>query len=259
MKNIIILSIIFLSFLSCQVTEEMMLNKDGSGEYRIGIDMSATLKTVNSMKGEMDSLKLRDQKQKLSKKIDSFIPITDFLSKAKDSIELTKEEEKVLKEMKDLSVHINIDEEAGIMKVEYIYPYKKVSQLNNFFQNLKTINAIEKRYKGKDQNDIKKDGDVIGELSKFKINYSFRNKVFKRKTQIEETNEKDDEKTNNNADKLSEMFQYQIIYHFPSPIKEVNYEGEATMSIDRKTLFINVPLDKFDKNRELLNFEIILE
>ncbi len=258
MKYIFYTLFVFLVLSSCQLREEVTLNKDGSGEYRLGIDMSAMLNTAQNIGKNKDTAVNKKISGMLpKKKVDSIIRLDKFIKKVKDSIELTPIEEKAIKEMKDMVMHIQIDEEAGKMKMEYIYPYKRLSDLNNFFQNLEVINTIENRYKGKEKVRIT-DGNVLKELAKYKVIYSYKNKVFTRKTEGSIAKKKKEGQKKDIED-FSKMFQYQIVYHFPSPIKSVNYKGEAKMSIDRKTLFIDVPLNSLEENSHLLDFEIILE
>ncbi len=257
MKKIIYVFSVLMLISSCQIKEEVTIHPDGSGEYKMGIDLSPMLNTLRSMKN--DSITKVDMNTKPDKKIDSLIPVKVFYEKSKDSLKLTKKEKKVFKEMEDLVMHIQVDEGAGKMKMEYIYPFRKINQLDNFFQNLKLINQVEKRYKGKNGKKIS-DEDAINELSKYKVQYTFKNKVFKRTTQNAIVNDnKDNKEKKEGLDKLSEMFSYEMVYHFPYPIKKVNYKGEAKMSTDRKTLYITVPVDNLDKHSDLLNFEVILE
>ncbi len=256
MKKLVSIIFIGIFVTSCQIREEMTIHKDGSGEYRLGIDVGSMIKAMNEMK--KDTVAKVDVKSQPEESIDSLIPVDYFYQKAKDSIQLTKEEEKAFEEMKGLMMHIKMDKDAGIMKFEYIYPYKKMNQLNNFFQNLKLINEVEKKYKEKKTTET---NDMINELGKYKVNYSFKRKIFKRKTislnKKEGKAEAKEEKKG--LDKLSDFFQYEIVYHFPYPIKKVKYKGEAKMSADRKTLYIKVPVDELDDNPKLLDFEVILE
>jgi hypothetical protein len=45
------------------------------------------------------------------------------------------------------------------------------------------------------------------------------------------------------------------VFFFPKKIKSVSYK-DAMLSTDGKTLIIEVPLDKIDKNPKLLDFEV---
>lgn len=254
-KNIVFLFAIILMS-SCQIREEMTINKNGSGEYRIGYEMGSMLKAMEGIK--KDSVKNTEGKKDAEEMIEYFIPVDDIYKKAKDSLHLTKEEKKAFKEMKGMMMHIELNEKTGLMKFEYIFPYKKINQLNHFFQNLNLINNVEKRYKGKSTD---KTDNLIDKFGKYKISYSFKGKVFKRKTLSSNKKPKknEPEKENEILDKISDYYQYRIVYHFPYPIKQIKSEGEAKMSADRKTLYINVPLVEMEKNPQLLDFEVILE
>jgi hypothetical protein len=259
MKKIFVLFTILLAFSSCKIQEEVTINKNGSGEYRLGIDMGTMMETVKGMGQNKDSLSAQKVSEKKSKKVDSIIPIIEQIYLSKDSLKLTKKEEKALNEMKGLVLHLQIDEDEGKMRLEYIYPFKKIKQLDNFFQNIYIINQIDKRNK-KNKEKKSPDDDIVDKLSNYKVEYKFKKKHFGRKTIIIEKEKRKDTKNNENKnDKFSQMFTYQMIYHFPYPIKKVKYTGEARMSTDRKTLYISIPMDDLEKNKDLLDFDIFFE
>ena len=259
MKYYIYILFLLFGMSSCQIKEEMTVNKDGSGEYHLGIDMSELIKaTKNVKKNIKDSLGSNQKDTTSYKSYDSVFLVSSFYKKVSDSLELSKKEKKALKELKDLVVHLKVDEKANIMNVSYVLPYKNFSQLENLFQNLRIFNRIENRYKKK-KSKPKEQEDMFDKLFNYKVHYSLRNNIFTRKTipqKKERTKAKD---SLAKKEDISNFFTYEMIYHFPSPIKEIKYKGEAKMSADRKTLFISIPANQFDSDSELLDFQIILE
>ncbi len=63
----------FLSLFSCQMTEEVFLNKDGSGSYHFKVDMSAMADFVE----QQDSVKGKNKLEKL----DTIFYVSDYLKK----------------------------------------------------------------------------------------------------------------------------------------------------------------------------------
>ncbi len=51
---------------------------------------------------------------------------------------------------------------------------------------------------------------------------------------------------------------YRLVYHFENEIKNVSFKG-ATISDDKKTMTIEMPMDSIVKNPKLLNFKVKLK
>jgi len=247
MKKLLLLVISLALFTSCQLNEEITFHKNGSGEYKLAIDMSGFMAMAKGMDQKKDSL--TEKKEPLVK--DTVYKLADMLSDKKDSIaHLPKEERELLESMKNVVVKIHADEMKGEMTMAYIYPFKKTSDLENI---LEKFEKIEKNRK--DKNDIMT--DMSNGLPKTKVSYNFSKRKFHRKVKLIKTEKKKDSINKDSKEKeaMLGMFKYKLIYHFPYTIKSVSYK-DALLSADRKTLIIEVPIDKMINNPTLLDFEV---
>ena len=242
-KNALLLLILALSLASCMFTEEIYIKNDGSGSYAFKMDISQMVESMKEISTK-DSLKAPQV-------VDSIIYFKDILEKRKDSIQkLDPEDRMALEAIKDLKLHMLIDEEEGKMLLDFGMDFKHISELQNMQDKISKAQAL---------NDNKDDDE--GLKSKSDVAYSFKNKVFKREVIMKDLSSEELEVVEQSI-KQSNSFldgtMYKIIYHFESPIKKVSFKG-AMISDDKKTLTIEVPLDSVMKNPKWLEFEVKLK
>lgn len=225
MKNLYYLLVLLstISITSCQFTEEITLKKNGSGQYKLNLDMSAMMGAISEM-GQNDSIK------KEKEKIDSTFFIKDIIEQNKDSIaQLPEEQRKLIEALKDLKMHIHLDEEKGEMQYDFIVDFKDLSELDNIKRK------VEKAQKLQDNK-----GDAKESIENHDVFYSYTKKHFRRQVVMKELTEEEQEAYEAKMEE-SKMFLggsvYKLIYHFPKKIKKVNYK-EAQFSSDHKTLTI---------------------
>ncbi|ASV31012.1 hypothetical protein [Maribacter cobaltidurans] len=229
-------------FIACNFTEEIHLNKDGSGKMNIGFDGSEMLQMIPAS----DSLSTKEV-------IDSTLVFKDFLREKKDSIaQLPIEEQEKLKKLEPFSIHMVVDEPNGVMNFDMFSDFKNVSDVNdafNAFQNASTIGPS-----AGDASMPKKSSDGATQVS-----YSFNGNKFVRETEI-----KDMELFKKSLDSLqsAEMFlggsTYTFKYHFPKRVKSTNVE-KATFSMDGKTMIYEVNFLDMLKDPESIKIEVELE
>lgn len=232
------ISTIFL-LTSCMFTEEIYINNNGSGNYTFKIDMSEMMKSMGEMSPK-DSLKE-------SKVLDTIVFFKDILAENKDSIAtLDKEDKEIIEALKDLKLHMQVDEEKGKMLMDFKMDFKDISELKNMEQKIAKAQALSDKKK-KDKS-LPSNSDV---------SYSFKDKTFSRKVTLKDLSE---EQLNEikEATSFLEGGLYKIIYHFESEIKSVSFK-DAQLSDDRKTMTIEIPMDSIIKNQKLLDFEVKLK
>jgi len=244
MKNISYVIILFIGifFTSCQFTEEITINKNGSGQYKLNMDMSAMMGGIGEMGSQNDSIK------KEKEKIDTTYYFKDLIEQNKDSIaKLSEKERSSLEALKDIKMHIHLDEEKGEMQYDFILDFKDLSELDN----IKT--KIERAQKIQDNK-----GDTEESLENHEIVYSYSKKQFTRKVIMKNLTTEQQETYDAKMEE-SKMFlggsMYKLIYHFPKKIKKVNYK-EAQFSSDHKTMTIEVSMDSLTKNPMLLDLKV---
>jgi len=244
MKKLLLLAIGFVFLTSCQFKEEITFNKNGSGEYRLSVDMGHFMNMVKEMGEEQDSL----QKSKKPEIQDTLYKLSDMINKDTDEWKrLTDEEKELIKEMKDVSVKIHMNEQKGEMEMAYIYPFKKVSDLKGI---MKKIRKLENNKKDKDGTLTEMDKS----MPKTEVTYKFNKHRFKREVKLLEPLKKA-KKEESQKDEMLNVMRYKLVYHFPYQIKSVSYK-DALLSADRKTLIIEIPLSQISKNPKITEFEV---
>lgn len=243
MKNIHILLIIFLVFTltSCQFTEEITIHKNGSGTYKLNVDMGGMMSSMNVL-SENDSIK------KEPEKLDSIIYIKDVLKANKDSISnLSDVEKESLEILKDMRIHIQIDEEKDKMLMDFLLDFKDISELDDVKQKVEKAQQLQDK-KGKEKKNIEN----------HEIHYSYSKKKFLRSVVMKELSP--EEQAEFDADqKQNSMFlsgnKYKLIYNFPYKIKKVSYP-DVQFSENHKSLIIEIEMDSIIKNPQLLDLEV---
>ena len=240
--NYILTAIIAIAIASCQFTEEITINKDGSGEFKFSMDMSQMISMSKNMGTNNDSI------EKEYEVIDSTFFMKNLLEEHKDSLKnLSKEELRSLEAIKDLKMHMLIDEKKGKMMIDFIQDFDDISEIENM-QN--KINKAQELQKGK-----MKEGEDVQDHD---ITYSYKRKSFKRIVKMRTLSEEDQAKADEQIESFGSFLsgsEYKLIYHFPKKIKEISYKG-AQFSEDRKTVTIVVDMDSLTKNPRLLDFDI---
>ncbi len=238
-KTLLLFIGLITSLTNCMFTEEIYINNNGSGNYAFKIDMSEMMKSMGEMSPK-DSLKE-------SKVLDTIVFFKDILEKNKDSIAtLDKEDKEIIEALKDLKLHMQVDEEKGKMLMDFKMDFKNISELKNMEQKIAKAQALSDKKK-KDKS-LPSNSDV---------SYSFKDKIFSRKVTLKDLSE---EQLNEikEASSFLEGGLYKIIYHFESEIKSVSFKG-AQLSDDKKTMTIEIPMDSIIKNQKLLDFEVKLK
>ena len=251
MKKLFIVLLAVVSLSSCQLTEEITFNQDGSGDYKLTIDMSAMMAMKGNSKNQ-DST----QTSPKNKKIDSIINFNDIAKKYKDSVKtLSADEKELMKRMQNLQVHIQVDDEAKKMLMSFNLPFKSASEIQNIQKDLK---QVDKMQKGK-----KASKNMFGDVKKTDVKYTFNAHEFTRTIVVKENKNKKDavkkeEKKDTQMADMMKMFTFKMIYHFPKKIKHVSYK-DAMLGTDGKTLIIQTSLDKIDSDSDLKKLRVTFE
>lgn len=234
-----------LTLVSCQFTENMVLNEDGSGTISVEVNLNEMM-AFGGM-GEADSA---------SVKVDTIINVKQFLEEKKDSIaSLSKEEQLKLRKLENYNIRVRMDSDSSEMIYDISTSFKSVSEANDILNGLNQATDFVPSM-NQDSDETKKDEgspDIIG------VSYSFEKGIFKRDAYI-----KDRKLHQQEVDSLkqTEAFlggaNYTLNYTFPKPIKKVS-DPAATLSIDKKTLTLRKAFIDYFKNPDLLDLEVELE
>jgi len=248
MKSITKLFILFISVISltsCQLTEKINLNNDGSGTYKLNIDMSSMMSSMQGMNKENDE----GEKEK-SEVVDTIVYFKDILAEKKDSIaKLPADEQAKLKALEDLKLHVNINEEKNIAITEFIFDFKNIRELKNIQEKIEKANSI---------NDGKPAEDNI---RPYEVVYHFDGKTFHREVVERKLTDEQKEAYKKSMEQGSQMVEgssYQIEYHFPRPVKSTTFK-DAKFSSDRKTMYIQSDMKKITEDPKFLDFKVVLK
>lgn len=243
--SFIFLTISLILFSSCEFTETLVLNVDGSGEMKVQMDASAMIAMMSSMESE-------EENKKTEEKIDTTFYFKDILADKKDSIAtLPLEQQERLKKLEAYGVHVEMDTEAEKLLYDVFINFNSIDQTDNLFDAFSQIsntgvNANSETEQSPTQESVK-------------VRYSFKNNIFKRDAYIAD---KELHKAEMDSLKSLEMMLggtlYKLKYTFPAKIKSASQE-EVTFSDDKKTLYFQVEYLEYLKNPDIMDLEVALE
>ena len=243
LTNFIILFITLITLTSCQFTERIHINENGSGVYSLEMDMSAMM---GAMKQMGDSIETTED----MKVIDTIILFKDIIAEKKDSIaKLTKEEQETLKAIEDLKIHMMVDEKNNKMISDFIFEFNSISELENIHERISKAQSVKD---GNENNAPTNDSEV---------KYSYNGKKFIRKVEKRKLSPEEKEAYKKSMEQSASFLDgssYKLEYHFPKAIKSTTYKG-ALFSDDRKTMYIQADMKAITENPKLLDFEVILK
>ncbi len=235
---------IALTLVSCQFTETMIMNEDGSGTMAVEVNLNEMMAFGGSA--------LTDS---MSVKMDTIIAMKQFLEAKKDSIsKLSKTEQDKLKKLENFNIHMKMDTESSEMVYDISTNFKDISEANDILNGLEQASNV---MPSPDSNtEIKKEEDspeVVG------VNYTFKKGVFKRDAYIKDKKlHQQQVDSMKQAEALMSGSNYTLKYTFPKKIKKTS-NPEATFSADGKTVTLQQPFMEYFKNPDVLDLEVVLE
>lgn len=244
MQKLLFIFVLAFTAISCQFTETMVMNEDGSGTMSVEVNLNEMMAFGGA--AVTDSMKM---------KIDTIVYMKQFLEEKKDSIsKLSASEQQKLKKLENFNIHMKMDSETSEMIYDISTQFKNVSEANDILSGLEQAGSL---MPDQDANtEVKKEEDspeVIG------VNYSFKKDVFKRDAYI-----KDKIMHQQQVDSMqqAEAFMggsnYKLNYTFPKKIKKTS-NPDATFSEDKKTVTVQAPFIEYFKNPDVLDLEVELE
>src|SRR5690554_1947768 len=115
-----------LMLISCQFTETMVLNEDGSGTISVEVDLSEMMAF-----GGIDAI------DSSIIKMDTIISVKQYLQENKDSIaSLSKKEQMKLKKLENYNIRLKMNSESSEMIYNISTTFKSVNEANDMIQGL---------------------------------------------------------------------------------------------------------------------------
>lgn len=244
----LLLCVFTLVLVSCQFSEDIYINEDGSGKMSFSFDGSQLMQMAGDKISESNE-----------EAIDSTFSFKEIFDAKRDSIsKLTIEEQEKLKSLEPFNMHMVMNPETSEMKFNLFRAFKKTDELEDMFKAMNNFSNM-KGKGGARVDDPNNPFSSFGENGSTELSYAYNGKVFTRKAKIV-----DKERYKQMTDSLQEMSmmfassKYKLNYHFPKPIKSVSNET-ALFSEDRKSVTVEFGFMDYVTNPEALNLEVILE
>lgn len=251
MKKIyLVLCVAFATFFtSCQFSENIYINEDGTGRVSFNMDGSEL----------MDMMGDEIAKDKDEKDIDSIISFKELFDAERDSIsKLSKDEQVKLKKLEMFNLHMVMNAADKKMNFDLFADFKNVNELQDMFATMNTAGDLDKS-KNPTSNAGSNPMASLGSEGVSKTNYTYKNNVFKRSVKILDKAKMDS--INDNMGQAKMMFSasnYTLNYHFPKKIKSVSLKN-ATISEDGKSVTAEINFIEYLKDPTILNMEVELE
>lgn len=249
---------------SCNFTEEITFNEDGSGEFIMNYDMAQMMTALEEM-GMSDSKK--EEKEKKTKVIDSVVYFKDMLVERADSIaQLPEDEQKQLKAMEDVVMKIKMNEDEGLFNFGFGSTFKSLEELPEALENIekaKKLNNKGNPQAGKmSESAFAKSSENMLE----KVGFTFDGKTFSRflKEEPESASEEEMESLKAEMEEMGEMkamfeeMSYTLVYNFPKKVKSVT-NNNAKISEDGKTVTLKMNFMEMVKSPKASNIDVVLE
>ena len=250
----ILVSLVFLIFFSScvEINEDIVINKNGSGEYSMNMDMSKLLDIMQSYLGKEEL-----EKQIPEKKMDTTIHFSSIVDTASN---LTPEKKALLR---NGNLHMMLKMEDKVFKTDMHFPFKSMNQLDQLYtamsdgslgtgQLLKNISP--------DRNDSSMDNQQGPDFSQFNSIYNFtsRNGFISRTVNEEKfraLKESPQFAQMKQAGDMGMDIPYTITIHLPKAAKKIT-NTFAVLSQDKKTVTIKYNLSDLLENPEKFAYTI---
>ncbi|WP_366184680.1 hypothetical protein [Flavobacterium ovatum] len=246
-KTILLIAILLLA--SCNFTESIDIQENGSGEYSVEVDASGLL----AMGGDKMSEKMGLKGDK--KVLDSVISFKTIFEQKKDSIaKLSPEKQAALKGLENTVMHMKMDPDKKEFLITMNSPFNKVAELQDLMEGFTVLQDLKK---SKTSETAKSPfGGSFGDNNS-KLSFTYDGKTFSRKVALlkEKTKAVD---SVGMSKMLFASSSYTLKYHFPKPVKSTS-NPEALFSGDRKTITVRYPFTEYMENPEKLNLNVVFE
>ena len=235
--------------------EDVTIKDDGSGVYKNSIDMSGLFDMLQ-MAAMMDTSANSQLKQFSDKNVDSSFSLASF---ADSSSALTAEEKTLLK---NGTVHLNINQQNKIFKVDMTYPFKKVEDLQKILELQKSKKGFNPLRQAGENPALQGLGGGDSDTSMGSpldgIDIVYKKGLIERKVDQKKVDAAKNSESGNQLKSMGEILDgvtFSTVIHLPRPVK--NSSGEKiSLSDDKKTLRMKYSLSDMMKNPKALEFKV---
>lgn len=263
------LLVIAFVIVSCNVQERIVFNENMGGSYESTFDLGQMMQMVGQNAAAST--------EELPVRMDTLINFNDMMVQYKDSIAaLSAKEQEQLKQLKDMTMRMQMDQEAGVYNIAASKDFKQFSDIEFVSYQMDEVFNMAKQQGAQDQQVAGPGGDM---LTTDKVRYTFKNNVFRRvdekvynkenPTEVEVLDEDEEEEDTAGEDMMKGMLaqfdemlaqsKMSLVYTFPKKIKSVSHDM-AEISEDGKTVVFEVDWKTLLDDKTILDtFEVVLE
>jgi hypothetical protein len=243
LKNKIYVLLLLIFFItSCQVTETIHLNEDGTGKIEI-----------NELRDEQSYMQLMGEnysKEEVFK--DTTYVFKDLIAQHAETFSrLPAFEKAIFEKFNSVEVHSKKSSFEKELRTTIRQKFTKIEEVADLYKTEEYADDIENNYA------------LVAEEHYYSVNFIFDGKIFKRIVQITDAVE-----LKKQQDKIAELKTrvvhlkisqpYVLKYHFPRKIKSVS-NLNAKISDDKKALELQFLITDCLINPESTNLEVVLE
>lgn len=234
--------LLIICFTSCQITETITINPDGSGSIEI-----------EQLREENSYMQLAGEEYAKENVFqDTTYIFNDYIKKYNENfIKYLPQEQLLFQKYANVKVQIRRSSFEKEFRTSFHLNFNKVSEIPDLYKTEDYASDIQHNYA------------LTAENHYFRIDYSFDGKIFKRTVSITNTAELEKMKFQNKefiakygSSKLTQL--YILKYHFPQQIKSVS-NSKAIIGSDKKSLTLEFQLSDCLQDPESTNLEVILE
>ncbi len=227
---------------SCQITETIHLNQDGTGKIE-----------TESLRDEHSYMQLAGENYTKEEKFeDTTYVFKDFIAKYSETfLKLPAFEKAIFQKYATVNVHIKKSSYEKEFRTKINQNFDKIEEVPDLYKTQEYADDLEHNYA------------LTAEEHYYKVSYSFDGNLFKRTVKIT-----DEVELKKQQDKISELktrvsnFKinqpYVLKYHFPRKIKSVS-NANAKISEDKKSLELQFLITDCLVNPESTNLEVVLQ
>ncbi|NRD21612.1 hypothetical protein HNV10_00060 [Winogradskyella litoriviva] len=263
MKKIILLISCIAFFTSCNVTESIVFNENGSGQFLITYEMGDAVKAMTQAMGGNTA---DSEKEKDNKVMDTTIVFADIMETYKDSVAaLPKEKQLALEAVKNMFMNMHMNEEEGVMNMGVGLNFNSIEELKDINEKIRNAQSLNSQG---DQMDSMKENSPLGNFfgsENNKTGYILTDTGFSRVTEVsvlEGDGDESVEKLFNEEDESNQEFLdyfenafYNVKLTFPKAVKTISIEN-VEFSEDRKTVTYKTNWIEYLKNPMLLDVNV---
>jgi len=264
MKKLILILTLATFITSCNVTESIVFNDNGSGKFLVTYEMGEAMKAFEA---SMGGGKSDDENKEPGEKMDTTMVFSDIMETYKDSVAALPEEKRLAMEaVKDMFMNMKVDEDEGIMNMGIGLNFNSIDDLKDINDKIKKAQSLNAQG---DQVGSMKDNSPLGNFfgsENSNTGYILTENSFSRVTQmdipdgaaedaIEDLFNEEDESNQQFMDYFENAY-YNVKLTFPKAVKSIS-KDDAEFSKDRKT--VTYRINWIDYLKDPLSLDVNVE